>query len=151
MSKSELALIGISATSQVIGSALAGGWVIDTFSGLVEGDEGGLAKNISHESHGLDEIQGGTGVHSTSGVIPGLNTSACGHRFGNGNSFMFTATDAADKRIANESWCGRGNVEYVERKVSDFVDERLTLNTWKASFGTGSLSSQGEIQCLGDC
>ena len=106
-SRSELALIGISATDQVNGGALAGeclvsqtlevgaglgsgpevdlatlvddqnlvGEAVDTFSGLVEGDEGGLAKNIGHDSHRLDEIQGGTGVQTMSGVIPGLNRS----------------------------------------------------------------------------
>ena len=79
-----------------------------------QGDEGGLAKSTGHRPQGLGEIQSGTGVRTVGGVIPGLNTSACGHRFGDGKSFMFTATDAADKRITNEGLCGMGDVEHAE-------------------------------------
>lgn len=42
------------------------------------------------------------------------------------------------------------NVEHAEKEISDFVDERLAFNARKATPGTGSLGSQGEIKSLGD-
>jgi len=51
--------------------------VVDTLSGLVEGD-GGLTKNVSHNPQTLDEIQRGTHVEPTRQVVPQLNTSPGG-------------------------------------------------------------------------
>ena len=125
--------------------------VVDTFSGLIEGDEGGLTKDISHDPQALDEIQGGTSIQATSGVIPGLNSSTCGHHIDDGHSLTFTTTDTVNEHITKEHLCRPGNVEHAEKEVANFIDVRLSLNAWETPFGTRNLSSQGKIRCLGAC
>ena len=39
--------------------------IVDTLSGLVERNEGGLAENVRRDPQRLDEIQCGTSVQST--------------------------------------------------------------------------------------
>ena len=119
--------------------------VVDTLTGLVEGDESGLAEDVCHDSQGLDEIECGTGIQSTGGIIPGLNPSAGSHHLSDRNPLTFTATDTTNEGIADERLFGVRDVEHAEEEIFDFIDKPLASDTGKATLRAGRLSGKCEI------
>ena len=123
---------------------------VDALTGLVEGDEGGLAEDVGHDPQRLDEIQGGTGVQASSGIVPGLNAGTCGHHLCDRHSLSFTAADTANERIADECLLGMGDIEHAEKEISDIIDECLALDARKTPIWAGGFSGQSEIERLAD-
>lgn len=52
--------------------------LVDSVTGLVETDNGGVPLDVGHDSENLVESQGGIGVETSSGVVPHLNRGLTG-------------------------------------------------------------------------
>lgn len=153
----EFALVGISASCEVIGGGLTGQvritqidevlaslvsgteedlsariddedfvkLLIDTLTGLVEGDEAGGLEDVCHDAKRLGVVEGGGGIETLRTVVPGSDGRSSGDHLGDGYSLSLTTRDTSDLSVTDEGVAGVGNVEHPEQQAEYFLFELL--------------------------
>lgn len=74
--------------------------------------ERALAQNISHGTHGLDEVQGCTGVKAASRVVEAEHTSTGGHHLGNRHPLALTTRNTPHEFVSDVGILGVRDVQH---------------------------------------
>jgi hypothetical protein len=127
---------------------MEGAHIISSLGGLIDSKTASAAHKVRVHAQGLDELQGGSGIKASSGVVPALEGASTESYFGDGDTLAFSARNTANEVVADLGVDGVRETKYGHDDIPHVL--RILLAGHIEGTDSGGTRLSGEFEGISD-